>query len=57
MNVCGSAHCGCVVHGSVAMAAFDYYYYDCVMSIVRLFYVCTDVIVLPITVWVKLVDY
>ena len=22
VNVCGSAHCGCVVNGSVAMAAF-----------------------------------
>ena len=25
VNVCGSAHCGCVVNGSVAMAAFCYY--------------------------------
>ena len=22
VNVCGSAHCGCVVNGSVAMAAY-----------------------------------
>ena len=22
VNACGSAHCGCVVNGSVAMAAF-----------------------------------
>ena len=25
VNVCGSAHCGYVVNGSVAMAAFEYY--------------------------------
>ena len=26
VNVCGSAHCGCVVNGNVAMAALYYYY-------------------------------
>ena len=25
VNVCGSTHCGCMVNGSVAMAAFEYY--------------------------------
>ena len=28
VNVCGSAHCGCVVNGSVAMAAFEYDLFD-----------------------------
>ena len=29
-NVRGSAHsCGCVVNGSFARAAFEYYYYYC----------------------------
>ena len=28
VSVCGFTHCGCVVNGSVAMAAFEYNYYS-----------------------------